>query len=364
MSSFAPIIDSAITVVTRAHPGHPEGIYAIPWYLVLGEPGSGRSAALHAMNLSWSRGERPLPTSTPAQLCTCWMPDEAVILEPEAQVVGPSRQPELLKELCLDLRAARPREQIDGILLVLNAAMFVDLDERGLEAYSAAQRRYLVEIAQTLEADVPVYIVLTRYDTLWGFAEAFQWGPERTREEPWGFTLPQDLATAEARERIDQEILGLQARIESFCLGRVSSEAPAEPRVRAFQHLAEARALTEKLRAVLRALAMANAYERAPWIRALTLGSAAPGIGDRVRASVGRFAAMGLAFAPSPLPGARPGGLPIHTFMKAVVLPERDIVPLRIRFRDDRVTVIAFAFGILLWVGALVVALVFTLVRG
>jgi type VI protein secretion system component VasK len=364
MSSFAPVIDSAITVVTRAHPGHPEGIYAIPWYLLLGEPGSGRTAALHAMNLTWGRGEGPLSTSTPAQLCACWIPDEAIFLEPEAQVVGPSRQPELLKELCRDLRAARPREQIDGILLVLNVAMFVDLDERGLDAYAGAHRRYLIEIAQTLEADVPVYVVLTRYDTLWGFAEAFQWGPERTREEAWGFTLPQDLATAEARERIDQELIGLQARIESFCLGRVSSEVHPEQRVRAFQHLAEARALTEKLRAVFRALAMANAYERAPWIRALVLGSAASGIGDRVRASAGRFAAMGLAFAPSPLPGARPGGLPMHTFMKAVVLPERDIVPLRVRFWDDRVTVIAFALGVLLCVVAIVAALVFPLARG
>jgi type VI protein secretion system component VasK len=361
MSAFAYEIAAVHAAVTRAYPGHPEGIYAIPWYLVVGDPGSGRSTALHAMNLTWSRGDGPLATSLPQQLCSYWMPDEALFIEPEAAVFGPRRNPAYLKELCAELRATRPREQIDGILLLINIAAFIDLDESGVEAYGNHLRRYLVEVGQGLEVDVPLYVILTRYDTLWGFAEVFQWGPERRREDPWGFTLPSDTPVQKALPRILEELVGLNARIEAFCLAKLSSDDPPEQRIRAFQHLAEVRALMEKLRAVFKTVAMANAFERAPWIRAVAVGSAVPGTGDRLRAGVTRFFNMGLRQGPVTATGARPGGLPIHAFMKMVVLPERDMVPLRVRWRDDKLIIIGMSLGVLLWVGALVTALLFSL---
>src|SRR5262249_54241215 len=98
MSAFTYEIATVTAAVTRAYPGHAEGIYAIPWYLILGDPGSGRSTALHAMNLSWSGNDGPLNTGLPQQLCTFWMPQEAVFIEPESQVLGPRRNPTLLRE--------------------------------------------------------------------------------------------------------------------------------------------------------------------------------------------------------------------------------------------------------------------------
>jgi type VI secretion system protein ImpL len=119
----------------------------------------------------------------------------------------------------------------------------------------------------------------------------------------------------------------------------------------------------DKLRLVFNVVAMANAYERAPWIRAVALGSAIPGSGDRMRAGVARFYNMGLAQgAAGPLTG-RPGGLPFHAFMGTVVLPERDIVPLRTRWRDDKVFQFTMLCAALFYVSALVAALVFAMVN-
>src|SRR5262249_55625323 len=152
------------------------------------------------------------------------------------------------KELASQLLSSRPREPLDGIILLINIAAFIDLDERGLENYANGLRRYLVEVGQALQSDVPVYIVLTRYDTLWGFAEVFQWGADRKNEDPWGFTLPLDTEPNKAQARIFEQLVGLNARLEAFCLAKLSSEDNAEQRVRAFQHLAEVRAFMEKLR--------------------------------------------------------------------------------------------------------------------
>ena len=107
MSVFHYEIASVHAAIARAYPG--QGIYAIPWYLVLGDPGSGRSTALHAMNLTWTQGDGPLQINIPQQQCTYWLPQEAVFIEPEGTVLGPNRNPDLLKNLAEELRKARPR---------------------------------------------------------------------------------------------------------------------------------------------------------------------------------------------------------------------------------------------------------------
>lgn len=360
--SFVYELASAHAFVEQAHPGDPQGIYAVPCYLVLGEPGSGRSTVVRSMNLTWPPGDGRLQIGAVEPRCTYWLAQEALFIEPEASVLGPRREPGQLTALCEELRRSRKREPIDGILLVLSIADFIDLDEQGLADYARRMRAYLVEVGRALRADVPTYVLLTRYDTLWGFAEVFQWTLERGREEPWGFTLPVETAPESAVPRILEEIEGLNARLESYCLARVGSEDPPEVRMRAFQHLAEVRALSARLRTLFEALAMANAFERAPWLRAVALGSALPGMGDRPRAGVRRFINMGLALPPSAPASPRPGGLPMHATMRTVVLPERDLVPLRKRFRDDPFTLFCFVGGVLLLVAAGVTELIVRLV--
>jgi type VI protein secretion system component VasK len=363
MSAFVYEIANVHAAVTKAYPSDPKGLYAVPFYLIVGEPGAGRSTAVHSMNLTWNAGEGPLKLGMPEQLCTYWMPNEAIFIEPEGTVLGPKRNPDHLKELCDELRRSRPREPVDGILLVISIAEFIDLDEAGQEAFANRLRKYLVEIGRSLHADVPVYAALTRYDTMWGFAEVFGWTPERKREEPWGFTLPPDTPIQQIPARIAQELVGLNARFEAFCLAKLSSEDPPEHRIKAFQHLAEIRVLAERLRQLFTVLAMANAFERAPWFRSVIIGSAIPGTGDRLRAGVTRFFNMGLGQAQTGPGSSRPGGLPIHAFMNMVVLPERDIVPLRTRWRDDTLVLLGFIFGIVLALGAVAAAVLFALAR-
>lgn len=355
---FVYEIAAVHAAVQQMKPGDPKGIYAIPFYLVIGEPGSGRSNALRAMNLTWPTGDGTVRTGLPQQYCTYWMAQEAVFIEPQTQIVGPQRDAPALGMLCTELRTARPREALDGVLLVMSVPEFVDLDESGLERYAMTIRKYLIEIGQALDADVPVYIVVSRYDALWGFADVFQWNKDRVREDPWGFVMPPDVLTSDAKPKMDEELAGLGARFEAFCLAKLSSDDPPDQRARAYQHLVESRLVMEKLRTILHIVGAANAYERAPWIRSLTIGSAQPGTGDKLRAGVARFYSMGYA-PPVFTPPARPGGLPMHQYMQMVVLPDKDIVPTRTRWRDDKLIVISFIVGAVLFVAAAIAAVVF-----
>ena len=357
MMNVAAEIDAVHAAVQAAVPNDSRGIYALPWYLVVGDPGTGRSTAVRSMNLGWSSQDGPLRLPVQQPLCTWWMANEAVFCEPEGAVFGRQRSPDALRALCDELKLKRPREQVDGILLVISVAELADLEEAGLDAYAQHLRSYLIEIGRRFGADVPVYLIVTRYDTLWGFAEVFQWTADRRREEPWGFTLPPNYPPEKVLPRIREELVGVAARIESTCLAKLSSEEPPDVRVRAFQHLSEARELLEKLRVVIDAVGMASSFERAPWLRSLVLGCATPGAGDRPRAGVKRFTNMGLAMPYGGSASQRPGGLPFHAFMTTAVLPEREIVPLRTRWRDDKLLIGSLVAGAVLMLVALVLAL-------
>ena len=52
MTAFAYEVATLLQAQAQAKPDDPEGAYAMPWYLVLGEPQTGKSSAIKALNLS------------------------------------------------------------------------------------------------------------------------------------------------------------------------------------------------------------------------------------------------------------------------------------------------------------------------
>ncbi|MCC6528220.1 MAG: hypothetical protein IT373_36575 [Polyangiaceae bacterium] len=354
MSTFSYEIAKVQKAQLQAFPQG--GVYGLPWYLVVGDPGSGRSTAIRSMNLKWPAGDRPLELGLPQQLCTYWMSASAVFVEPGATVFGPQRLRENLRDLCHELRSKRPREAVDGVVVVLSAAMLADSDESTIEATGKAYRTYLSEIMGYLDADVPVYVLVSAYDTLWGFGDAFQWRPERRKEDPWGISLPPGPPSPEVGKQISAAVEGLISRIEAMCFHKLLGEDPPDVRSRALQHLYEARHLVARVQTFLKVFTLATTFERVPWMRALAIGAAVPGTGQRLRYGMENFARLGLG-PPHGSGTPTPGGLPIHPLMEDVMLPERDLVPLRTRWRDDKLILILFMLGVVAWLVVLAVVI-------
>lgn len=362
MTTFAYELAALVAATERIHAGHSAPSYAVPWYLVVGEPHTGRTTVVRALNLSWPHGDQPLQTNVPGQLCQYWLPEKAVFIEPGPSVVGLARGPQTLMELCQELKVKRSREPLDGCILVLDARVLCDASEERLDGYAKALRRYLVEVGQALDADVPTYVVVTGIDVLWGFGDAFQWTPERAREDSWGFVLPPLAQGQDVGAQVAAELEGLLARIESTCFAKLSSEENPEVRVRAYQHLVEARDLMAKIKDTLAIVTTQNAFERSPWVRALAFGSGLPGTGHQLRHRLDQFGAMGYQ-PPQHSRTPQPGGMPLHPLLDKVLLPERDLVPTVTRWRDDMLTVVLLGFGLVGWLVVAIGLIVVTLSR-
>jgi type VI secretion system protein ImpL len=314
------------------------------------------------LNLQWPRGDGPVAMNAPSPQCSYWLPEKAVFIEPGLTVLGPSRQQNALMELSQELREKRVREPIDGMVLVINAQRLADSDDEAVDVYGKALRRYMVEVGQALDADVPVYVIVTALDALWGFGDAFQWTAERRTEEPWGFSLPPTTDAAHLTPRVLEELEGVLARIESTCFAKLASEDHPDARGRAYQYLADVRDVLAKLGDLMKIITVNNAFERSPWVRALVVGSGMPGTGHKLRHRALAFGSMGY-YPPQHSGTPQPGGMPIHALLDNVLLPERDLVPTVTRWRDDKLTLALWILGVVGWIAIVVLSIVRTLAK-
>ena len=94
----------------------------------------------------------------------------------------------------------------------------------------------------------------------------------------------------------------------------------------------------------------AGVLPRWTWVRALVIGSGIPGSGKRLRHNAASLRQMGLA-PPTQSATPQPGGMPIHAMLEHVLLPERDLVPTRVRWRDDKLIFFSAIAAILTWIG-------------
>ena len=72
MTTFNSDIDQIRSALARIRPGGKGDIYALPWYLVVGEPETGKSAAIKAIGLTFPHGD-PIRSAN----LTSWIAGEA-----------------------------------------------------------------------------------------------------------------------------------------------------------------------------------------------------------------------------------------------------------------------------------------------
>jgi type VI secretion system protein ImpL len=152
---------------------------ALPWYLLIGKEGSGKSRMLAAsgLQLLQDQGASVATQGGATRDCDWHFAEDGVLLDiagryltqPDSQVDGAGWS--TLLELLKVRRRTRP---LNGVVVALSTDTLLHGSERELENEARAVQSRLLEIRQTLHVEVPVYLVVTQADRLPGFAEFFE----------------------------------------------------------------------------------------------------------------------------------------------------------------------------------------------
>ncbi|HEV2453788.1 MAG TPA: type VI secretion protein IcmF/TssM N-terminal domain-containing protein, partial [Verrucomicrobiae bacterium] len=150
-------------------------IYKLPWYVIIGEPGSGKTEAIRHSGIDFPPGmQDELQGSGGTVNMDWWFTNRSIILDTAGSMIfnetEAEESPEWLEFLRL-LRKARPHSPINGLFLVLSVESLIkdSADKIAKKASRLFQR--LETIKKTLDVRFPVYLLVTKCDLLTGFRE-------------------------------------------------------------------------------------------------------------------------------------------------------------------------------------------------
>lgn len=169
--------------------------YVLPWYLVLGVQGSGKRTLLK----EGGNFVELYQTDEDADSVhfTLFSNEQAVVLclhnvliEQKLEVEG---KPDLYSKLWANLlrwvQEERTRQPLNGLILTLDFQQILVADKAQKEIYLTQLHQRLNEVLEMAQSELPIYLIFTKIDTLYGFADIYQHLSPLERESVLGVTF-------------------------------------------------------------------------------------------------------------------------------------------------------------------------------
>jgi len=272
-------------------------LYALPWYMFIGPPASGKSTALRHSGLQFpylGESGQGLQGMGGTRNCDWWFTNDAVLLDTAGRYVTHEEdQKEWLGFLDL-LKKCRKEKPLNGILVAISIADLMQASEEELEAHAKKIRSRIDELMTHLGITFPIYLIFTKCDLVRGFVEFFDELTKAERERIWGCTFPKSAAKEPAQVRFKTEFDQLLTAVKSRRLARlVNARGPYKLNIFTFPlQLASA---TDKLVHFVEVLFQSNPYQDNPMFRGfyLTSGTQEGAPIDRILGAISRASGLG-----------------------------------------------------------------------
>jgi hypothetical protein len=250
-------------------------LYDLPWLLVLGESGEGKSTLLAEAGLDLPaqfarRGFGPTDTVDFVRA------NELTALDTAGRylVCEDDSDTQEWQRLLALLRRNRPDCPLEGIVFTISVETLLSRGTNELEELARALRRRLNEIRVNLHLDAPVYIAVTKSDQLAGISALARVLPPQHFAQAFGWTNDQR-RLADAEQRVRSEFAGLAERIDSLLPELLTREIDPEVKRELMVLPDDLEALAARLGRFAGVVFGRNVYgENTPFLRGVYLTSA------------------------------------------------------------------------------------------
>ena len=234
--------------------GH--SLYDLPWYVIIGAPGSGKTTALLNSGLKFPIEQRvgkgALRGVGGTRNCDWWFTDEAIFLDTAGRYTTQDSDAASdslgWSEFLALLKKHRARRPINGVILTINAHDLIVEGAASREAHVEAARNRLDELNRELNIQLPVYLMVTKCDLVDGFAEYFEDLSAEGRAQVWGVTFPYEQTLAnEAPLAYPAEFDALMTRLNERVFERLEHVRDTRRRAKIFAFPQQIATLRESL---------------------------------------------------------------------------------------------------------------------
>ena len=247
-------------------------LYALPWYMIVGPPGAGKTTAIRHSGLDF-----PIPDSAGAlrgvggtRNCDWWFTNEAILLDTAGRFATQEDDHEEWIAFLDMLRRYRTQTPINGVLVAVGIADIIGATEEQVETIAKTLRSRIDEVMTRLQMVVPVYVIFTKVDLIAGFVETFEDLKKSERGQIWGMTFPLAMMTAKDAEpgkAFEAEYDVLLQALHANSLRRLAQARGQNVRARVEQFPLEMRAARAALADFVSALLRKNNFQETPLFR-------------------------------------------------------------------------------------------------
>lgn len=316
--------------------GRGSNLYDLPWYLIIGPPGSGKTTILRNSGLQFPLAERlgvdVIEGVGGTRSCDWWLTDQAVLLDTAGryttQDVNAASDATTWRGFLNILKENRPRQPVNGVIIAIDLASILVQDEQARKRTIEAVKARLQEIMRGFGIRMPVYVLFTKADLVAGFTEFFEDLDDSEREQVWGITLPLDSSStsATALTAVRGQAEGLLQRLSSQVPQRLNEERSGDRRRSIYAFPAQLAGIRPLLENFVEEVFRPSRYSMQPLFRGMyfTSGTQQGAPIDRMNAAYAR--AFGFGSAPTPPHSGPAKPFFIHRLLTDVIIAERGVV--------------------------------------
>ncbi len=181
----------AIDALRKSHlRKHGNPLYVLPWYMVIGESGSGKTTAIQSARLSSTFAEVSRTSGiSGTRNCDWWFFEQAVIIDTAGRYAIPvdeGRDKDEWQKFLRLLAKFRKKEPLNGLVVTVAADRLAQQTPEALMEDGLSIRRRIDELMRVLGARFPVYVMVSKCDLIQGATRFCDALPENALNQAMG----------------------------------------------------------------------------------------------------------------------------------------------------------------------------------